>query len=320
MPRLAIIAPVLNEPRWLRLFVTWHRAAGVERFYFYLDGESPPVRDALAAYPMATVTVEERDRSKEHAALFHSRCMNDAFLRAREEGIDWLLAIDPDEYAWGSTPAHPERFSLSEMLAGVPDHVEEVVLSTLEAQPLASWMERPFWEDLLVIHDRMVEREVLDPLDGSMRRLSRWLGHRLGKSLIRTKVDAFAFNPHRWTRDPTLPIPAMSPFVQMTGGCHLHLPVLHGVQWREKFESFQHHTTYPRGHGMEFPKLSWSQSAATMTDEACKDYFATWLALSSEQVNEAVAGGILSRASEFERKFRELRAWDYMAAEDVCTR
>lgn len=309
-PTWAMAATLREESRWLRLFLEWHFRAGADRAYLYLDGEDSETRQILEAYPRCTITPCTRDRKAQHLTYFQADCMERALAQAREDGIDWLLFIDPDEFAWGADMNDPSGAALDPLLSSVPAHIQQILLAPLEVIPLKSWAVRPFWEELYVMTEHNVDREIPDPLTREPRLLNRWIGHRMGKALLRTSADAVVgHGPHSWTgRRPDasserLPLPTMR------AGCHLHVPVLNGDQWKEKFSKFiDDGEVYPGGFIREFPKSSWVPASVEMDESACRDYVFRHVSLAEDRIREAEAAGLCARAYCFEQCMKAMNA------------
>ncbi len=303
--RLAITACVRDEADILPVHLAYHAALGVSRAYLYLDRCDDRTRDVLRAVPWVEAIAVERDvpaQSLEHLQLV---CMDDALQRARAEGIAWLLAIDPDEFAWGGPLAYEGAPAVAgdllAMLARAHPRTEQVVLRTLEALPRRQVPGTPFWRRHAMLLDTPLEREVRDPLTGETVRLRRRLGHDLGKSVVRVAADVQPGTAHRWTRrQDTLP-GRMLPLVEETLGHHFHYVVRDAAHWLDKYRKLAiDPDTWLDGAPMLFPKLSWKRAAATMTRDEAEQYYNAWVAVPDADVAAAKARGVVTMAPHVE--------------------
>ena len=238
-------------------------------------------------------------------------CADDALARARAEGIDWLLHLDPDEFAWGGPLEHDGSTraagDLRAMLARVAPRTEMVTLRTLEAVPVRRPTGTPFWTQHAMLADGAIVRDVLDPWTGRMTQLGRCLGHVLGKSVARVAADLQSASAHRWTRRQGVAVPAELPVASEELGVHFHYVVRDGAHWLAKYRQL---STDPdvwlRGIAMEFPKLSWKKAAAVMSREDAERYFDEWVAVPDEIVARHRATGGVIVAPHVERVLDEI--------------
>jgi len=238
------LVTTLREPRDKILrFVNYHLNVGIDHILLFLDeGEPPP---ALLGDPRVTVTrcdpehwrqarrqLEEgplralRDcdgrryraalRQLGGASLDHQvkQYLNASLAlgRARSLGLDWLFHVDGDELI------HVREGRLGAEMAGVPDGVDWVVFSTLEAVPHAAVqgdgftevgvfrdVSRPTWASSPPL-DRLLARAC-----GAAHASLAWLagcretffrgayfrGHAYGKSAARTRSPIVGLHLHR---------------------------------------------------------------------------------------------------------------------------
>ena len=301
---------VRDEQEFLAANLTYHQALGVERAYVFLDRCGDRTPQIARSFPW--VRTLERDRRTEDRFMSEHqvRCLDEALGMARAEGFDWLLHLDPDEFAWGaggdrhwpwprsrggrhgSSP--PEVVgALPPMLASLKPRVEQVILRTKEVVPRPVNPDSPFW-DLVEFQDRRVlQREILDPSSGELRELDYWIGGRRGKSIVRTNADVRAQSAHSWTRAGA---PDETPIPTVRRGHHYHFVVVNPNQWRSKYRKFSEFPDkWSSGRAVRFPKQAWKDASRSMTEEQARDYYMRWVAVQDDQLAEALRKGIVVR-------------------------
>ncbi len=311
LPSLALTACIRDEAATLPAFLAYHRALGVERAYLYLDRCTDATESLLRGHDWVEVIERSRDPYAVPLEAHQMACADDALARAWTEGIDWLLHLDPDEFAWGGPLAHAgasrEAGDLRTMLARAAPRTEMVTLRPLEAVPVRRPMGTPFWTQHAMLDRGAIVRDVLDPWTGRTTRLGRWLGHVLGKSVARVAADLQSASAHRWTRRQGVTVPAELPVASEELGVHFHYVVRDGAHWLAKYRQL---STDPdvwlRGIAMEFPKLSWKKAAAVMSREDAERYFDEWVAVPDEIVARHRDAGVVIVAPHVERVLDEI--------------
>lgn len=323
--RLALVACVRDEADALPAFLAHHAALGVGRAYLYLDRCGDRSRDVLRSHPWVETIVGDRDAPDESLERFQLRCADDALARARAEGVEWLLFIDADEFAWGGALDAPgpatEAGSLLRLLGDVAPQTEAVVLRTLEVVPRVTPPGTPFWRVDGALDGSLLVRDVLDPTSSTMVRLARPLGHFLGKSIVRVAADAQAYSAHRWTRRQDAFPPAWIPLREEERGCHFHYVVRDAAHWHDKYRKLAIDPDgWLRGGEMEFPKRAWKRAAAAMSRAEAEAYFATWVAVPDATIADAVARGIVTPTPHVARVLDEIGFGRTAAAPVAATR
>jgi len=313
-PTLALVMVVRDEARFLRDNLAYHRRLGVDRAYLFLDRCTDDSRTIAEAFPW--VRIVERDRDAEAQpwmSTFQTACLDEALQWARNEGLDWLLHLDPDEFARGDargplarrwpleytlTPT-PERLPrpsdrLKTMLRRTPRHVEQVVLPPLDAMPTPDDRGRPFHHIQWWQRRDPITRGLLDPTDGEVRRLHKRLGHYHGKALIRTAADVRAASAHRWTRadaDPLNP----TPIPTIERGRLYHFILVDGELWWRKHRKFaEYPDRWEKGTKVRFPKQAWKEASRDMSLGEAQAYFDRWLRLPRRRLRrEALRGRVV---------------------------
>lgn len=277
--RLGLATCVWDEAAALPAFLAYHRALGVERVYLYLDRCSDESAAIAAAHPFVTAIA----RADADGAAFESwqlACHDDALARARADGLDWLLPIDVDEFAWGgglgsAAPASAVAAGdLRAMLAAVPPAVEAVVFAPLEIVPAWRAPDDPPWRQADVWREAFPVRTMWDPIAAEPVAVQRPLGHDQGKSAARVTASLQAFSAHRWTRAQGRPLPEPQPIAEVVAGHHLHYVVQDAAQWLDKYRKFaEHPEVWLRGVAMGFPKRAWRLAAPQMSLRDAERYF-----------------------------------------------
>ncbi|MFC1884633.1 glycosyltransferase family 2 protein [Thermodesulfobacteriota bacterium] len=322
LPSLAMIMCVRDEEDFIGANLAYHHTLGVSRAYIFNDSSEDSTVDIVRSFPWAKVIDAPADHSKPFGK-HQNMCADEALKMARKDGMDWLMYIDADEFAFAEkTPfgilgrVFPpvkklkrlsllERGNLRYMLKGIGSRKKQVILETKEVLPLAVPEDKPFW-DLHYCHKRGLEnREVLDPLTGNMEPLP-WFGQTMGKSIVRTSTDVQAAHAHRWTWNQDKPIPEVLPLPSEKKGVIYHFVSFNAGNWLRKFRKHSYFPEiYIRGGLIDFPKSSWKIASARMSDEEAKRYFMKWLALSADEIKKYWADGTVTRETVVEDILRE---------------
>lgn len=302
-PRIAMVICIRDEARFLAANLLYHRAIGVERAYVYLDRCADASEEIASAFPWVNATrVAAEDGARfDYVPDMQAACMDRALRDARNEGFDWLLTLDADEFAIANNPESDDASRLSAcdrgdlrcLLAGVRDDTEMVRLISRELLPLNLDPSEPFWNQQYFLIDPTYRRDMLDPIDGTVKRLTGYLGHAYGKAIVRTSADVQAFNPHEWTRNQEVSYPVIPGRSQLRvefRGQHLHYAVVDWAQWLDKNRKFNHEPSRWRmGGEVPFPKQCWKEAAPRLSDEEAQAYFRDWVAAPEHRIHELVA-------------------------------
>ena len=316
-PSLAMIMCVRDEKDLIGANLAYHHALGVSRAYIFNYRSEDSTADIVRSFPWAEVINAPSDHSRpfeEH----QNRCADEALKMAREDGIDWLMFIDADEFAFAeNTPfgilgrffppvrrlkelSLLERGDLRHMLKGVRRRTKQVILETKEVLPLAVPEDKPFWE-LHYCHKKGLEnRQVLDPLTGDIKPLP-WFGQTMGKAIVRTNADVQAAHSHRWTWNQGTSIPRVIHLPSERKGFIYHFVFFNIHNWMSKFRKHSYFPErYIRGGLIDFPKSSWKIASVRMSDEEAKHYFTKWVALSPDEIRKFCTDGTVTKETEVE--------------------
>lgn len=317
-PTVATVSCVHNEQRVLPAWLAYHRALGVSRMYFFLNRCTDRTRAILEAAPGAEVFEGTFDPDKQFFQAYQMNCADEALRRARGAGIDWLLHLDADEYAWGGDgwpeprswwrrrrPALEEG-SLPALFARVKPETECVQFASAEAVPERRGHDDDFWALRHFQWKGTIERDVLDPLTGKTERLQRWMGHHMGKAAVRASCDAQCFNPHYWTRQQHKEVPDQVPLVTETRGVLFHFIVTGAGQWVEKYSRWEHEPDrWMRGGGPQFPRTVWKVLSHRLSPEEARAYYRQWVAVPPALIRRARRSGGVRRATAVKDVLRE---------------
>jgi hypothetical protein len=315
MIKLALVMCIRNEERFLPAFLAYHRTLGVDRAYVYLDRCTDRSRELLARHHWVVTINRDQGNAPAQLALHQMACANDALERARDEGMDWLMMLDADEFAWGGDAlpgpcAWWQRWTgkrrsdlearghLVRLLERVAPETEMILLRTAEVVPELERSNKPFWTLHHVQVERVLQRPVLHPGEQQVRTLNRWLGHRLGKSIVRTSCDVQAFDSHRWTRRQDCKVPEAVPLRTEPRGWLLHYIVTSPGHWWRKYRQLsQEPSHWIRGEPVEFPKQAWKEAAMNMDEATARAYFLKWVAVPARRLRIAQRRGVVRRVT-----------------------
>lgn len=252
--RFAIAYTVKNEANMLPDAIAYHLRLGCSRIFIFFDGttdasrelvqDMPGVICADSIEPKALVNVPEWIRlllPRWEESMDVRKRINTfaAAAQASNDGIEWLISIDPDEMLIlndGSTssPEDGETF-----FSSVSQDIDQILVPNWEAVPAGAGTGRPFVDCTLFLRrfpltetawrysSAIVRRVVSNPkwhawydhwfyrvrFRGALPRLMRhpatgetipagyFLGYSNHKAFIRTvKAPKFLFNIHRWQK------------------------------------------------------------------------------------------------------------------------
>ncbi len=303
--RVALVTCVRNEARFLAAHLLYHREIGIERAYVFLDRCSDGTAEIAVSFSwVRAVRVNPDDAVRfPYVPDLQRVCMDRALEMAREEGIDWLLGIDVDEYfAAGSVKPRIRRGfvctdtpDLPAMLGRLPASTETVRIYPQEILPVDVQPGGPIWSQRVFLRKRYHTRETMDPITGEVFTWIGLLGHHQGKSIVRTSADVQAVDAHGWTRNQGTEYPCRPPYFRLKEralGRLLHYVVVDSEHWYEKHRKLSHEPAKWRGGGsVEGTKQCWKNAASQMSLEDAGEYFRRWVATPDWRVNELLALG-----------------------------
>ena len=282
---IALVTAVRDEADRVDPFLDHHRAVGVAKAYVYLDRCRDGTAERLAAHPEVTAIAWDREPGHRWFAEHQNLVAADALRRAAADGVDWLLHLDVDEYAWGGPVGglDPVGGDLGPALA---DATADVVrFPTVEAVPEALGDDPPPWALEHVQPDGRFARQVLDPRTDGLVRIDGFLGHPRGKTAVRVAAGLIPEDPHAWRRaDGSTP-------TEDRLGALLHVVVTGAAQWQAKYRKIAAPDHWPNGCPVPFPKQAWKEAALAMSPDEARAYFDAWVAVGAAALGRGRAEG-----------------------------
>ncbi|MEE9416841.1 MAG: alkaline phosphatase family protein [Acidimicrobiales bacterium] len=288
---IAIWAMVRNEERSIEPWVRYHQALGVEKFFLFLDRSTDQTLELAQRFDGVEIVNVEWSPEREPMSDLQSRLASRALGAAREAGIDWLLGVDVDEFAWGGSiddlrAVNPpeEGFlgagRLSRLVAERPG-IEQIRLETLEVVPVEVPVGQSLFRANWVQFREPFVRSVAQPETGEPMLMDKFLGHQLGKTMIRVSASLVPGGPHVWVR------PDGSEPASQDLGCHLHFFVGDFESWTRKCRGWSqwHDDTWEGSIPRPFPLNEWRDFVATSTEEQLRVYFDTQVVVDEATLN-----------------------------------
>lgn len=274
---IALWAMVRNEADRLAPWIRYHRALGVGPILLFADSCTDDSVQVASGFPdVHVVEIEPRPRD-ERVSSAHRRLGVDARERALQLDCTWLLGIDVDEYAWGGSvedlrtmterPAI-ERGRLHRLIDGIDDTIEQIRLETLETVPVRQPLGRRPYATTWVQHRQPHVRALDDPTTGQPQLLTKFLGHQLGKTLVRTSVALRPTGSHGWER-----LDGSEPITE-DAGLHLHYFAWDFESWVARWRQRVHlGDTWDGVIERPFPHNEWRDFVASGDEATLRTYF-----------------------------------------------
>jgi hypothetical protein len=297
-----MVLTVRDEERFLAANLAYHHALGVTRAYVFLDRCGDASKQQAQSYRWVQVIEQDRLPDEQWIHQYQARCVQMALELARGEGYEWLMFVDPDEFAFGQRPAkryawlreprlrgrkaRPEEVgSLTEMLKRVGPETEQVLLLPKEVVPTPLAKGEPFWRLHYFQVRGALQRSLLDPISGQVRPLTKWLGHTTGKGIVRTAAEVQAGNPHRWAPSQDRRQAEVREIPSEWCGSLYHFVVVSADHWWEKYRKLGKSPPLgPRGTPMPFPKQAWTEATMIMSEAEARAYYDRWVVVKPRQL------------------------------------
>lgn len=316
-PRLALMTCVRNEASWLPAFLHYHHAIGVERGYVFLDRCTDDSAAIAASFPWVRLfqLVPDRLDQFQYVCDLQAACMNHVLQLARADGIDWLMMIDPDEYAYAGNPRAQTavaRAHLHGLVQRVRADVVQIRLTTHEVVPQRLPADAPFWQHHYFQTEPKLAWTIVDPLRQRQGAWHDFLGHRQGKALVRTSAHVQAYDAHRWVPEQGLRWPQRPEYVELPGvwlGAHLHYFVTSQRHWLAKFPKYSSEPeVWVCGKPVELPKQCWKEVVSRMSAAELEGYFQQHVARPEAELRDQVRNGLVLENTVVLDVLRESRA------------
>jgi hypothetical protein len=294
-PSLAMVLTVRDEERFLAANLAYHHAMGVSRAYVFLDRCTDASWQIAQSFPWVRPVEHDRPPGT-FMRVYQNECAEMALEFARAEGFEWLMHLDADEFAFGEACAgcanrasgyrlwgrrhRPETTgSLPRMLQRLKPTTEQVRMPPMEVIPTPLRDGEPFWKLRHFQVCGVLERPLLDPTTGEIKRLDKWLSYRRkGKSIVRTSADVRAADSHRWTRTRARADARTDDLSTEYQGSLYHFVVVSAAHWREKYRKLADQPSqWPGGGRVHFPKQAWKEASLVMSEAEARAYYDRWV-------------------------------------------
>jgi hypothetical protein len=315
-PRIAMALCVQNERRFLAQHLAYHRALGVERAYVFGDRSTDGSLSVAANHPWVETFEIPGEQGSRFAYISDPQraCMDFSLVRAREEGFDWLLFIDPDEFIGSSRDQWTGQDPwLPQLLASVS---EEIVMARFDVREAL-----PLHEPGLPWHESHIYFQHRDPVPRRISHIAHqqevvwndFLGHRQGKCFVRTRARVQAYDAHRWTVEQFALLPEQPEYValatQSFGWIH-HFLITSHAHWRSKYRSFQHEPAHWFCNSpVETPKQWWKEISLRPESETAR-YYEDCVAVSRGELEAWLQQGLIMTDTSVRDFIRTLPASD----------
>jgi len=300
---IAVALTVKNEERFLPEFFLYHHALGIDRFYVLLHDCTDRSEAICNGLPFVKPFLGTH--LEDHPPAFCEQMMDGftqhALYLARLDKIDWLLCIDADEFIhpFDDLTQRPHVGALKELVRNVSESIALIFFPVVELLPCINQKDRPFYESTDFLQDQSLKRIIPHPFTGESREFNGFLGHRSGKSMVRTTAPLQAYGSHQFARHPAPGQAAPKPrptsrlhLPSMRAGRLLHHNIVNAKHWQEKYGK---HSTFPpqyqSGRPVQYHKQLWKEIAPLLSEEACLEYFENSIAVSPETIQTLYANG-----------------------------
>lgn len=299
---LALTMTVRNEERFLAANLAWHHHVGVRRAYIYLDRCTDASETIARSFPW--VEVFNRDRAPSTRFLMGAQQKNaaEALRLARKDGVKWLMHLDADEFACADDESDGAAADdLARLVRRVTTGTDLIVMRPREAIPVRTGSAAPLSEHVYFQVGSIVERDILDPSSGIIRRLDKWLGHNVGKSIVRVDADVKPNGAHRWLSADGRPLS------RTFAGFHFHFVVIGPRHFREKYgQMTEYPDTFVNGAPVPFPKQAFKEAAGTMTADDLDRYYIDWVAMDVDELERLTRQGLVVKDSRLKQALEKL--------------
>jgi len=157
--KFALTYTVKNESRLLPSAIEYHLAAGCSRIYIFWDNTTDNAPELVAKYPQVIARKSYRPEEMDNPPSWLNRILPAwepdldvrkiantyyAARQAAQEGIEWLVGIDPDELILMSQDEQELENHIPKYLEKIPEDIDQLLLPNLESVPTAADTANPF--------------------------------------------------------------------------------------------------------------------------------------------------------------------------------
>lgn len=295
--RVALMMSVRDEELFLESHLRFHRQLGTERAYLFLDRCRDRSEELARSFPWVMALRKDRTPDIQYILHYQNACAGEALRLARSEGVDWLLHIDADEFAWGDNGSSDllEDGSLVLLASRAQPDTEMIVLRTKEVLPIVLPDGAPFWRQVYFQEGRIWERDLLDLATGQVQRLVKWYGHNQGKSMVRVSAAVVPVTSHRWGR-ANCASPEDAALRTEFLGFHYHYIITGAEHWQRKYRNLSAEPSeWPTGGPVPFPIQSFKEASLRLTPADASEYYRQWLAVSASTAEALRSQGLTVR-------------------------
>ncbi|MFC1884631.1 glycosyltransferase family 2 protein [Thermodesulfobacteriota bacterium] len=301
---VAIAVTVKNEARFLRPSLLYHRHVGVDRMYVFLDRSTDNTRETVE--DLDFVEIDESVSRERYANRPELQFMIEGYERiftarqglnvvyaiekARNEGIDWIISLDADELLY-IYPESQLKDHLRIFFNKIGRNIDAVRFGTLEALQRKLDSVNGFAEESLFVKPfSNFPRKMYDPYKDSYFKLKGALGHKVGKSAVRTSVDSHPADSHEFvSRDG-------SPLKTLNTGYVLHYYCYGFEDFQKKYTNFEDHPDqYLSGEDVVYHKRLWRDivSDPGFSDDELREYYKKNIVPAPEAVDRLLKRKVL---------------------------
>jgi len=327
LPSVAQVTCVRDEEEFLAGNLRYHHALGVTRAYVVLDRCSDRSPEIAKSFPWVRTIERNRPDGETYLPHYLANSISSVLAVAREEGFDWLLAVDADEFAsgepvpdrgrWrsaglrhGFDPDPARSGNLPRMLSRISDDTEVVSMQTVEIVPQRLRPGEPFWKNHFFQSQQRpsaIRRRMPDAPGGELHSRRCWFGHDQGKTLARTSADLRLRTTHKWSRASGPDAESLDVVRIERAGFHYHFNISGADQWLQKYRRMAEYPDHwPSGKKVRFPKQAWKLATARMSVDEARSYYRNWIAASPLEIAWSFAVGRLAWDPYVERVLAQI--------------
>lgn len=289
----AVVLTVKNEARLLPQHIAYHLGIGVKQVFVYFDNTTDTGKEEIQHLPNViarnSITPAELepqpylqfffDRSEAHHTA--RQCLNTyhALQCCKQMGIDWLISIDADELLL--TPEKGEMPLVAYLQEAASQQLDVIQLAPMEMVNRQLHYKQVMAEETLFKTQKnfkskfdQVYRRIYDPYTKTYLKSSYWLGHTMGKAVLRVNANILPKSVHRYQHIDNRPLK------QAYLGHVLHYHVYDITDFIKKYKNFKNRSrTFLSGTKIEPLKQLWIRlvNDPDYSYEALEAYYKTYV-------------------------------------------